>query len=186
MALSCAVTALLFSLVLFHVDASSGRALLHGSVSCLDCKEKSHQLHGIRVLVGCDGVKKMAMAVTDDNGHFRTELPRDSSSKSSTKCLAKLLGGPKQLCSSRKTLVYNVVEADHGKNSFTIAKPLAFFTSCSTNTKAKTQSTPLDEMTKTFTTDFGPFKTINIPLPSEWGLAPTSDYIPIMPIIGIP
>ncbi|XP_043698481.1 uncharacterized protein LOC122649170 [Telopea speciosissima] len=184
MALSWVITALLFSLVLSHVESSSAhQALLHGSVSCLDCAE-NNQLHGIRVLVGCDGVKKMAMTVTDENGHFRTELPRDSSSKSSTNnCLAKLLGGPTQLCSTKKTLVSNVVKA-HDKKSFTIATPLAFFTSCSTNTKVKTQSSPSDEMTKTSPLDFGSSKIIGVP--TEWGLPPASDYIPVLPIIGIP
>ncbi|KAJ4971802.1 hypothetical protein NE237_004901 [Protea cynaroides] len=179
------ITALLFSLVLSHVEpSSSGQTHLKGSVSCLDCTDNS-QLHGIRVLVGCDRVKKMTMAVTDDKGHFKTELPRDSSSKTSTKCLAKLLGGRTQLCSSRKTQVSNVVEV-HGSKSYTIDKPLAFYsTSCSSITKGKIQSS-LSDLKTTSLMDFEPSKIPDLPMPPEWGLAPSSDYLPVLPIIGIP
>ncbi|XP_042475738.1 uncharacterized protein LOC122057633 [Macadamia integrifolia] len=184
MALSWAITALLFSLALSHVEPSSGQALLNGSISCLDCFHKT-KLSGIRVLVGCERAKKLVMAVTDDNGHFKTKLPWGSS-KSSTKCLAKLLGGPKQLCSYKKNIVSHIVEA-HDSNSYTIATPLAFFTSCSSNAKAKmNQSSPFDVRTRTISMNFGPSKTIDLPLPPALGLVPSSYYLPFFPIIGIP
>ncbi|RZB76524.1 hypothetical protein D0Y65_034816, partial [Glycine soja] len=33
---------------------------------------------------------------------------------------------------------------------------------------------------------FGSSKSFDLPLPREWGLAPSSFYVPFFPIIGIP
>lgn len=129
---------------------------------------------GIKILVKCDQVKKMSMATTKNDGSFETQLPTDIS-KSGPKalnCLAKLLGGPKQLYASKKLMTSQVINTTHS-DSLTIATPLAFYTSCPSNTNqvhCKVASS----------------KTVDLPLPPEWGLAPSSYYIPFFPIIGIP
>lgn len=108
------------------------------------------------------------MVTTNDHGAFETQLP-------SNNCQAKILGGPKQLYVSRKTMVTNIMKVDE-TDSYTTSQPLSFYTSCplSQNHEGKC-GTPNDAS-----------KTVDLPLPREWGLAPSSYYIPFMPIIGIP
>ncbi|KAF8396390.1 hypothetical protein HHK36_018007 [Tetracentron sinense] len=185
MAFSGVLTALLFALALAQIELSTCH-VVKGTVSCVDCSGHG-DLSGIRVLVKCDQVKKLAIATTEDDGSFTTELPSGDSSVSSSNCLAKLLGGPKQLCSSKKSLVSKIASA-HDSNSYTISTPLSFFTSCPSKTKISSSPSSSRKNAEggTAKPEFGSSETIDLPLPPEWGLAPSSYYIPFIPIIGIP
>ena len=123
----------------------------------------------------CEGVKKLAVATTEDDGSFKVDLPSDHTkpSPSSVNCLAKILGGPVQLYASRKNQVSQILKGKE-QNSYIISTPLSFLTSCPKNTKCKGGN------------QVGSSKTVDLPLPPEWGLAPTSYYVPFVPIIGIP
>ena len=75
----------------------------------------------------CDRVKKLATAMTEDDGSFEVELPTDSTPKSSPplNCYAKLLGGPTQLYASKKNMVSKIITT-HEPNTYTISTPLSF------------------------------------------------------------
>ncbi|KAJ1440713.1 hypothetical protein SESBI_01783 [Sesbania bispinosa] len=128
----------------------------------------------IKVSVKCEGVKKLAVANTEDNGSFKVDLPLDHTKPSSSvNCFAKLLGGPVQLYASRQNQVSQIIKGTE-QNTYTISTPLSFMTSCPQNTNCKAAK------------PVGSSKTIDLPLPPEWGLAPSSYYVPFVPIIGIP
>lgn len=129
---------------------------------------------GIKVSVKCEGKKNLGVATTEDDGSFKVDLPSPGHAKHpkyDVNCLVKLLGGPNPLYASRKNQVSQIVK---GENSYTytISTPLSFFTSCPQNTQCNKE--------------LGSSKTIDLPVPPEWGLAPTSYYLPFFPIIGIP
>ena len=132
---------------------------------------------GIKVVVKCAHVKKLATATAEENGSFKVKFPTDASkTPTPLNCLAKLLGGPNQLYAWKKNMVSKVVKA-HELNSYTISTPLAFYTSCPLASKdAKCRAT----------NEISSSKTVDLPLPPEWGLAPSSYYVPFFPIIGIP
>ncbi|GMP99051.1 hypothetical protein CsSME_00046688 [Camellia sinensis var. sinensis] len=154
------ITALLFALlVLARVEFSTCH-VLKGSVTCLDC-HNHHDLSDIKVLVKCSQVKKLAVATTSADGTFETELPSD------------ILGGPKQLYTSKKNIVSRTLKLSNSDDSYTISKPLKFFTSNPSSSSKNAAA-------------IGESKTVDIPLPPAWGLAPSSYYIPFVPIIGIP
>ncbi|KAK7263419.1 hypothetical protein RJT34_31008 [Clitoria ternatea] len=172
MAFLQAITALIFALALARIDPSTCQ-MLQGKVSCLDCTH-TYDLSDIKVSVKCEGVKKLAVATTEDDGSFKVELPSEHTTQpSSGNCLAKLLGGPVQLYVPRKNQVSQIMN-DKEQNSYTISTPLSFMTSCPQNTKCKSSK------------QVGSSKTVDLPLPPEWGLAPSSYYVPFFPIIGIP
>lgn len=118
-------------------------------------------------------MKKLAMATTEADGSFKTNLPSDTQTSSHLNCLAKLLGGPDQLYASRKNIVSRIVMAGDG-SSYTISTPLSFSTKCPTSVKGEKNG------------EVGASKTVDLPIPPEWGLAPSSYYVPFFPIIGIP
>lgn len=125
----------------------------------------------------CSNVKKTAVANTNEDGTFETELPKDTkNSPNSLKCLAKILGGPSLLYTSGKKTISRV-EKVQGHDYFKNSEPLNFYKSCPA--KKHTQCASID-------LQFGSSKTFDIPLPREWGLAPSSYYLPFIPIIGIP
>lgn len=211
------ITAVLFTAVALARIQLSACHVVKGKVSCLDCKHNDDAfsglssflspmiyLHkvlkavvmqvdkmyflfiffvaGIMVLVKCDGVKKLATAATEDDGSFEVELPSGGASKTSprpsVKCYAKLLGGPTQLYVSRKDAVSKIIETHKPASSFTISTPLSFSTSCPTTKEFEKWRA---------TNKFASSKNFDLPLPPEWGLAPSSYYIPYYPIItGIP
>ncbi|KAJ4845143.1 hypothetical protein Tsubulata_018405 [Turnera subulata] len=157
--------------------STSTTQFVKGKVSCLDCNGQ-YDFSGIKVLVKCDKVQKMATTTTDSKGSFEVELPSSypstSMTPSSLNCLAMLLGGPSKLYASRTNMVSKIVKTHAGSSSsssFTTSTPLAFST-----------RPPSGEARN----DFGSSKTINFPLPAAWGLAPSSYYLPFFPIIGIP
>lgn len=125
----------------------------------------------------CDKVERLAMLATESDGSFKADLP---SSSLPSNCLAKLLGGPKQLYASRKHMISKIVKAQqaHEPNScYTISTPLSFSISCPSKIKCGSPDAGT-----------GAAKTFDLPLPPEWGLAPTSYYVPVplFPIIGVP
>ncbi|XP_058196535.1 uncharacterized protein LOC131312647 [Rhododendron vialii] len=177
-------TLLVFALVLAKVELSTSY-VLKGSVHCLDCSKYTHDHHdlsGIKVQVKCSQVKKLAMATTGQDGTFQTELPSDSTQAttqtSPSTCRTRLLGGPSQLYVSKKNMVSEIAKVPSESNSYTVSTPLMFYTSC-----------PLaknDPKCRARNAGVSSSKTIDLPLPPEWGLAPSSYYIPFIPIIGIP
>ncbi|KAL6205284.1 hypothetical protein ACLB2K_022546 [Fragaria x ananassa] len=170
------VSTLLFALFLAKFELSYGQ-VLKAKVTCLDC-HKNYDFSGIKVLVKCDQVKKLATATTEADGSFEVKLPSDDSkSPASLHCLAKILGGTKQLYVSRKVVASKILKT-HDFNSYTISTPLSFFTSCPLSIEDQAACKAKNEV--------GSSKTFNLPLPPEWGLAPSSFYVPFFPIIGIP
>uniref|UniRef100_A0A7C9CKR0 Uncharacterized protein n=1 Tax=Opuntia streptacantha TaxID=393608 RepID=A0A7C9CKR0_OPUST len=144
-----------------------------GLLLCTDCGP-DYDFSGIRVLVKCDTVKKLSMAITDGNGAFKTDLPADTptsaAAATSPNCLAKLLGGPTQLYAWKKNIISKIVLAQgDDESSYALDSPLSFSKSC----PGKCDSV-------------GSSKTIDLPVPPEYGLPPTSYYTPFIPIIGIP
>lgn len=138
----------------------------------------------IKVLVKCSQVKKLAVATTAEDGAFETELPSDNTATeapSPLNCQTKILGGPTQLYASTKNMVSETAKAhDSADSYYTISTPLNFYTSCPVSEKEDAKcGAPHNE-------DLGSSKTVDMPLPREWGLAPSSYYVPFMPIIGIP
>ncbi|CAN4099006.1 unnamed protein product [Withania somnifera] len=165
--------AALITLILASTLQFSSCYVLKGSVTCLDCNQHT-DLTGIKVSVKCNKVKTLTMATTEEDGSFKTSLPFDSTP--TNKCYTKILGGPNQLFVSRKETEPTIVKSQEDDNSYTISNPLKFYTKCplsNRNDNGKCQ-------------EFGSSKTIDLPVPKEWGLAPTSYYAPFMPIIGIP
>ncbi|KAH0660788.1 hypothetical protein KY290_029147 [Solanum tuberosum] len=163
--------ALFITLVLATLQFSSCY-VLKGSVTCLDCSQHI-DLSGIKVSVKCSQVKTLTMATTEEDGFFETKLPFTPTNK----CYAKILGGPNQLFISRKETDPNIVKSQEDDNSYTISNPLKFYTKCpSSNKNANGKCND----------EFGSSKTIDLPVPKEWGIAPTSYYVPFLPIIGIP
>ncbi|KAH6773024.1 hypothetical protein C2S52_004125 [Perilla frutescens var. hirtella] len=146
--------------------------LLKGSVTCLDCPKPS-DLSGIQVLVKCEKVKKLAMSYTEEDGSFTAELPSDGE-VSSTNCAAKIMGGPHQLYTSAHNSVVAIASA---KETFTTSRPLSYYKSCPSKERASCEGKDMG---------FASSKTVDLPLPREWGLAPSSYYVPFIPIIGIP
>lgn len=129
----------------------------------------------------------MVVATTTEDGAFKTELPSDTPASTSTppppsslNCHTKILGGPVQLYASAKHMVSKTVKAaNDSADSYTISTPLNFYTSCPVSNKE-------DAKCRARNAQIGSSKTVNVPLPREWGLAPSSFYVPFMPIIGIP
>ncbi|KAJ8641555.1 hypothetical protein MRB53_018249 [Persea americana] len=154
---------------------------------------KCHML-GVTVGLKCNKGKKLAYALTDEKGFFQAELPLSPSSSSpSPNCLARLLGGPKKLCSFKKNLVSKIVKAkDH--DAYTISTPLTTFSTCPPNRSSYASKTKDPKIADTRAYgksggengEFKSSKTVDIPLPPEWGFPPTSYYTPFIPIIGIP
>ncbi|XP_077232109.1 pollen Ole e 1 allergen and extensin family protein [Tasmannia lanceolata] len=171
MALPSVMMVLLFALFLVRVDVSMSH-VVKGSVSCLDCSH--HHLPGVRVAVKCGQEKRMEYALTDEEGSFEAKLPLSASS-TPLNCFAMLLGGPQKLCSYKKTLVSKIVKAQDS-DSYTISTPFTVFSKCPSETSKSISDKPGIKSSKIF----------DLPVPPEWGLAPTSYYFPFFPIIGIP
>lgn len=121
-------------------------------------------------------MKKLGVAYTEEDGTFETELPSDGpKSTSPSNCMAKIMGGPHQLYVSTKNSLIPIAKSKEESGHFTTSKPLSFYKSC-----------PLKGKCEAKDMGFASSKTVDLPLPREWGLAPSSYYIPFIPIIGIP
>lgn len=122
----------------------------------------------------CDNTEKLWTAITEDDGSFEVaaEIP---TSESRPDCLAKILGGPHPIYASRKTMVSQVVKKSQEKEGsyYTTLTPLVIYSSCPEKSCSSEDA-------------LGSSKTVNLPLPIEWGLAPSSYYFPFVPIIGVP
>ena len=121
-------------------------------------------------------MKNATIATTKPDGSFEAKLPSDTVT---SYCRARILGGSNQLYGSIKNMVRPIVKA-RGSESYAISKPLEFYKKC-----------PLkDGNCGPKKLGLGSSKTIDIPFPREWGLAPSSDYVtPFLPMIafmGIP
>lgn len=130
---------------------------------------------GVKVSVKCAGEKNLAMATTEEDGSFETTVLPSSKSPDSVSCSAKILGATRQLyipmkASESKVVVKAAGDSDNHHYIMTTSEPLRFYTKCP-NPKCI----------------IGGSKTVDLPLPREWGLPPTSYYyLPFIPIIGIP
>ncbi|KAJ6670506.1 hypothetical protein OIU85_014387 [Salix viminalis] len=165
---------LLFGLTVSGIQLSTCQ-VLKGRVSCLDCGGH-YDYSEIKVGVKCDKVRKLATATTQSDGSFEVKLSSSDTSTTATPliCRAKLLGGPSQLYVSRQNMASRIVRT-HDSSSYTISAPLAFSSACSA-----------DGGKCGVSNEYGSSKTVDLPLPREWGLAPSSYYVPFIPIIGIP
>lgn len=118
---------------------------------------------GITVGVSCSHTNTRFTVTTDKKGDFISELP----SKIESNCEAELQGSVKQLYASKNNVKSKIVKL--GGDKYGLSSKLFFLKSCPRS--------------------FGSFsssKTVDLPVPPEWGLAPTSYYVPFLPIIGIP
>ncbi|XP_019173650.1 PREDICTED: uncharacterized protein LOC109169249 [Ipomoea nil] len=176
------------ALALASFDLSASH-VFKGSVTCLDCTHTHNHpphLSGVKVSVKCGGEKNMAMATTEEDGSFETTvvLPSSKSPSSVVSCSAKILGATRQLyipmkaCESKVVVRAAAGESDHSRHYImTTSEPLRFYTKCP-NAKCVGGGGG---------GSIGGSKTVDLPLPREWGLPPTSYYyLPFIPIIGIP
>ncbi|KAK6163570.1 hypothetical protein DH2020_000434 [Rehmannia glutinosa] len=123
------VFALFFTLALAKAEIYTAQ-LLKGSITCLDCPNGSENLSGVQVLVKCDKVKKLAMAYTEKDGTFQTELPSDGpKSANPSNCMAKIMGGPHLLYTSTKNSLIPIAKSKE-LGHFTTSKPLSFYKTC--------------------------------------------------------
>ncbi|KAI5412472.1 uncharacterized protein LOC127083281 [Lathyrus oleraceus] len=166
------ITSLFFALTLARIDPSACQ-VVKGKVTCIDCTQ-DYDFSGIKVSMKCEGMENMAVATTENDGSFMVDLSTYHTKPVSDNCHVKLLGGPSNLYASRKNQFSQIVK-DKEENSYTTSTTLSFFTSCPQNTECTDENN-----------QFGSSKTYNFPMPSQWGLAPTSFYLPFFPIIGIP
>uniref|UniRef100_A0A1J3DV52 Uncharacterized protein n=1 Tax=Noccaea caerulescens TaxID=107243 RepID=A0A1J3DV52_NOCCA len=137
-------------------------SLVEGKVSCFDCPN-DYDYSGIMISVSCGHTKTQFTVSTDKKGEFRSELP----SRDKTNCEAELKGSFKQLYASAKNVKSKIVNLAGDK--YGLSSKLIFLKSCPRSLGS-----------------FGSSKTVDLPVPPEWGLAPTSYYLPFIPIIGIP
>ncbi|GAB2285559.1 hypothetical protein Dimus_020006 [Dionaea muscipula] len=156
----------------------SACSVVKASVSCVDCGH-DYDLSGIRVMIECDEEKKLGIATTNQNGSFEADLPLAGKGilVPASNCLARLLGGPGPLYALNENMVSKIIMAQDIIDTYTTSTPLSFIKSCcpvGKNGKYKSSDAELDS------------KTVDLPIPSEFGLPPTSYYTPIIPIIGIP
>ncbi|KAL1203476.1 hypothetical protein V5N11_026601 [Cardamine amara subsp. amara] len=137
-------------------------SLVEGKVSCFDCPN-DYDYSGITVGVSCSHTNTRFTVTTDKKGEFMSELP----SGIKPNCVAELKGGFKQLYASKKNVKSEIVNL--GGDKYGLSSKLIFLKSCPRSLGS-----------------FGSSKTVDLPVPPEWGLAPTSYYFPFLPIIGIP
>lgn len=118
---------------------------------------------GIAVSVSCSHINTRFTVTTDKKGEFMSELP----SRIESNCEAELKGSFKQLYASKNNVKSKIVNL--GGEKYGLSSKLIFLKSCPRSLGS-----------------FGASKTVDLPIPPEWGLAPTSYYVPFFPIIGIP
>ncbi|XP_010521643.1 PREDICTED: uncharacterized protein LOC104800521 [Tarenaya hassleriana] len=153
----------LFPAALSPFFALSASQFVSGKVSCSDCPD-DFDFSGIKIMVSCENTRKrFTVTTTNKKGDFMAELP----SANPSSFVAEIRGGPTQLYGSRKNVKSNIVKAYGRPDGYALSSPLIFSISCPSG--------------------LGSSKTVDLPLPPEWGLAPTSYYFPpFFPIIGIP
>lgn len=118
---------LLLAVVLAQLGALACETL-RGAVTCLDCAP-GRDLSGVVVAVKCgvgDGAGLHA-AQTDDCGNFEVAVP---AAQAASRCAARVLGGPEQLCAPQRFTVARVVAAGQEPGSYVLGSRLAVFTRC--------------------------------------------------------
>ncbi|XP_057956548.1 uncharacterized protein LOC131149806 [Malania oleifera] len=194
-ALLCAIINIAAAGRLTDQPSTSHADVVKGSLSCIHCPPH-FPLSGIKVAVVCERVKKVTVATTEDDGTFEAKLPSDNTHQYKTTpsqtptCHASLMGGPSRLYTFNKNMVSKVVAtkvkahnvSDRNSYPYTISTPLTFYTSCPLSGGRKVVKCGGSSPDMAFRGS----KTVDLPLPREWGLAPSSYYIPFFPIIGIP
>lgn len=120
-------------------------------------------------MVKCENVKELAKGTTESDGSFEMQIPKQPNGN----CVAKLVGGPKQVYGPRKSLASDLISVT--PNTYTTSKPLSIYSSCPSSAIGHAKCESLSSS-----------KTIDLPLPPQWGFAPSSYYFPFFPIIGIP
>ncbi|KFK44754.1 hypothetical protein AALP_AA1G298500 [Arabis alpina] len=144
------------------VDSAS---LVNGKVSCFDCPN-DYDYSGIMISISCSHSKTHFTVSTDKKGEFRSKLPLSIEPN----CEAELQGSFKQLYASKTNVKAKIVKLTGENNKYGLSSKLIFLKSCPRSLGS-----------------FASSKTIDFPVPREWGLAPTSYYFPpFLPIIGIP
>lgn len=121
---------------------------------------------GIMISVSCSHTKTRFTVSTDKKGDFMSKLP---SRRIVSNCQAELQGSFKQLYASKKNIKSKIVKLTGEYNKYGLSSKLIFLKSCPRTLGS-----------------YGSSKTVDLPVPPEWGLAPTSYYLPFFPIIGIP
>ncbi|KAL8148133.1 hypothetical protein AgCh_005470 [Apium graveolens] len=177
MAIHQIMATILFFILALSCAHLSTCQVFKGSVSCLDCKA-DFDFSGIKVALECKQAKRLTVTITEKDGSFKTALPTSIlASTPSDNCLASILGGPELLYTTRKNMVTGIVKIhESDSSSYTNFNPLSFYTSCPlSHGKCEGTSSGIESS-----------KTVDLPLPREWGLAPSSYYVPFLPIIGIP
>ncbi|GAB2263092.1 hypothetical protein Droror1_Dr00004089 [Drosera rotundifolia] len=153
-------------------------SVVKASVSCMDCG-RGYDLSGIRVVMECNNGNKLATATTNKDGVFEAHLPLDLKPPIMVSiCLVKLLGANEQFYALKKNMVSQIAMAEDNASVYTTATPLTVSKSCSSvgrSGKCRLQGHELSSS-----------KTVDLPVPSVYGLPPTSFYAPLFPIIGIP
>ncbi|XP_051134063.1 uncharacterized protein LOC127253486 [Andrographis paniculata] len=184
------------AVVLFYVLAvvqaeglASHRVVVKGFVTCLDCPH-GYDLSGVQVLVKCEQTKKAGtVAYTQVDGAFETEVGLDKG-----ECMAKIMGGPEQLyyVGTRKNdASFQVAKSEKLTATTTkiIPEAIPFYKSCPTEGKCGDKKEMNGDSNGNGGNKEGSYdssKTVYLPLPRQWGLAPSSYYVPFFPIIGIP
>ncbi|ERN07100.1 uncharacterized protein LOC18435316 [Amborella trichopoda] len=184
---SIALSALVF-LLSFSSSHLASAHVVEDQISCLDCTK--HQAHGVGLVIKCDSEKPI-LAVTDRTGSFKAEITTSKTSAPlEDTCYASLLGPRNKLCSFKNNQASKFVKSakyhkDPSSSYYALFTPLSFSSSdCVSMANRKIKPDFKVEDTKQDGSKSS--KTIDLPVPREWGLAPTSYYFyPIIPI-GIP
>ncbi|KAL9257976.1 S40-7-like protein [Drosera capensis] len=153
-------------------------SVVRASVSCMDCAH-GYDLSGIRVVMECNNGNILATATTNKDGIFEAHLPLDPKPPIMVSiCLVKLLGANEQFYALKKNMVSQIAMVENNASVYTTATPLTISKSCSSVARSGKCRLQGHELSSS--------KTVNLPVPSMYGLPPTSFYAPLFPIIGIP
>ncbi|CAN6439185.1 unnamed protein product [Victoria cruziana] len=151
-----------------------GDVVVTGSVSCPHCTS-GDQLQGLGVVVGCGRDGQVGGALTNDSGWFKVNMRRPGLLQSAAPCYAMLVSGPRRRCRFKDG--HSMARVVDGR----LTSPLTF-------SPASCVGEPSQGLGPASIrgAELGDSKTIDLPLPREWGLPPTSYYtFPVIPI-GIP
>lgn len=183
--------ALVLCLAVQQIAAAMSSQTLRGTVACLDCTPQRN-LSGVVVAVKCANGTALRAAETDGRGRFEVAVPAPApGSASGSRCAARILGGPEQLCALRRFAASRVVVAGRSRRpgSYALASRLAVFTRCASasTTDAAVATTTTATATAETTLAMARLPGIDSPLDYNLGL-PLSLLFPFLPIVsgGIP
>lgn len=130
---------------------------------------------GLGVVVRCGRDGQVGGALTNDSGWFKVNMRRPGLLQSAAPCYAMLVSGPRRRCRFKDG--HSMARVVDGR----LTSPLTF-------SPASCVGEPSQGLGPASIrgAELGDSKTIDLPLPREWGLPPTSYYtFPVIPI-GIP